>query len=137
MVVRNRSVGIATGYGLDGPRIESRRGRDFSQPSRTTLGPTQPPIKWVTRLFSWSKGAGAWLSPPIVTSAEVKERVELYLYFPSGAFVACSSVKTLSFTFYLHRRRVFTWLLENIIPTAESLWCEKSTPIHVAALSKG
>ena len=35
------------GYGLDGPGIESRRRRDFSQPFRPALGPTQPPIQWV------------------------------------------------------------------------------------------
>ena len=29
------SVGIATRYGLDGPGIESRLGRDFSRPSRS------------------------------------------------------------------------------------------------------
>ena len=28
------SIGIATGYGLDGPGIESRWGRDFPHPSR-------------------------------------------------------------------------------------------------------
>ena len=39
------SVGIATRYGLDGPGIESRWGRDFLHPSRPALGPTQPPIQ--------------------------------------------------------------------------------------------
>jgi hypothetical protein len=39
------SVGIATGYGLDGSRIESRWGRSFSHTSRTALGPTQPPVQ--------------------------------------------------------------------------------------------
>jgi len=34
------SVGIATGYGLAGPVIESRWGRDFSQLSRSVLGRT-------------------------------------------------------------------------------------------------
>jgi hypothetical protein len=39
------SVVIATGYGLDGPGIESRWGRDFSHTSRPALGPTQPPVQ--------------------------------------------------------------------------------------------
>ena len=34
------SVGIATGYWLDGPGIESRWGRDFPHLSRPALGPT-------------------------------------------------------------------------------------------------
>jgi hypothetical protein len=38
------SAGIATGYGLDGPGIESRWRRDFPHLSRPALGPTQPPV---------------------------------------------------------------------------------------------
>jgi hypothetical protein len=41
------SVGIGTDYGLDGPGIESRWGRDFSHTSRPALGSTQPPVQWV------------------------------------------------------------------------------------------
>jgi hypothetical protein len=44
------SVGIATGYGLDGPGIESRWGRDFSHTSRPVLRPTKPPVQWVPAL---------------------------------------------------------------------------------------
>jgi hypothetical protein len=44
------SVGIATGYGLDGPRIDSRWGRDFPHLSRSALGPKQPPVQWAPGL---------------------------------------------------------------------------------------
>ena len=40
-------VGIATAYGLDGPGIESRWGRDIPHMSRPALRPTQPPVQWV------------------------------------------------------------------------------------------
>ena len=58
---RDSSVGIATGYGLDGPGIESWWGRDFPH-----LGPTQP-LYNVYGLFPGGKerpGRDADPSPP-------------------------------------------------------------------------
>jgi len=49
-VGRGSSVGIATGYGLDGPGIESRCGRDFPHLYRPALWPTQLPVQWVPGL---------------------------------------------------------------------------------------
>ena len=73
-------VGIAPGYGLDGPGIQSQWGRDLTQPSRPALGPTQSPVQWVP-----VKRPGRGVDHPPASSAEVKERVELHLYSPSGS----------------------------------------------------
>ena len=43
-VGRDISVGTATCYGLDGPRIELRRERNFPHLSKPALGPAQPPF---------------------------------------------------------------------------------------------
>jgi hypothetical protein len=53
------SVGIATGYALDGPEVESRWVRDFPHLSTPAMGPTQPPVHWVPSLTRGYKAAGA------------------------------------------------------------------------------
>ena len=66
VVGRDSSVGIATGYGLDGPGIESRWGRDITHLSRPALGPTSPPVHGY-RAFPGGKerlGRDAVSSPP-------------------------------------------------------------------------
>jgi hypothetical protein len=73
-VGRDSSVGIAAGYGMDGLGIEPQWGGDFPYLSRPTLGPTQPPVKWVPRLSRGKvrPGRAADYSPPS-TAAVVEE----------------------------------------------------------------
>jgi hypothetical protein len=83
-VGRDSSIGTATRYGLHGLGIESWWSRDFPHPSRPALWPTQPPVQWILSLFPGGKMAGTWRQSPTSPSAEVKERLELQLYYPSG-----------------------------------------------------
>jgi hypothetical protein len=54
------SVGISTGYRLDGPGIEFRRGRDFAHTSR----PSPPSLLYNGyRVFPGGKATGAWCWP--------------------------------------------------------------------------
>ena len=48
-------VGVATRYGLDGPGLEPRWGRDFPEPMET--GPEVQPasVQWVSGLFARGK----------------------------------------------------------------------------------
>jgi hypothetical protein len=78
------SVGIATGYGLDGPGIESRWGVRFSAAVQT--GPGSHPA-------SYTMGTGSFLGvesgrsvtlTPHPFKCRGHETVELYLYSPYG-----------------------------------------------------
>jgi hypothetical protein len=83
---RDSLVGIATRYELGGPWIESRWESDIFL-ARSDR-PLYPPGLLCNGylVFPGGKSAGAWRwTPPSPTSsAEVKERVEIYLYYPSG-----------------------------------------------------
>ena len=80
---RDGSVCIATRYGFDGPGIDSRWETKFSAPVQT--GPGELPSLMYNgyRVFPWVKRLGRGADPPPPTlSAEVLNRVELYLYPP-------------------------------------------------------
>ena len=79
------SVGIASGYGWTVRGSNPGGQRDFLHPLRPAVGPTQPPIQWVQGLSpGWKSDRGRGIDHPPPSSAEVKKRVEVYLYSPSG-----------------------------------------------------
>jgi hypothetical protein len=77
-VGHDSSVVIATRYGLDGPGIESRWGGEIFRTRPDRLW--DPPSLMYNgyRVFPGGKVAGGGVDHPTQSSAEVKERVELY-----------------------------------------------------------
>jgi hypothetical protein len=59
-------------------------GARFSAPVQTGPGAYPASYKWVPGLFPGVKRPGRGVDHPPLSSARVKERVELYLYSPSG-----------------------------------------------------
>jgi hypothetical protein len=84
-VGRYSSVRVATGYGLDGPGIESRWGARFSAPVQTGSGTHSASYTLGTGSFLGVKQTGCGVDQATPSSAEVKEKVELYLYSPAGS----------------------------------------------------
>jgi hypothetical protein len=77
---RDGSVGIATRYGLEGPGIESRWGRDFPYLSRRAPMPTQPPVQWVPGLSLGKGGRGVVLTTHLHLACRgSRTRVQLYI----------------------------------------------------------
>ena len=80
---RGSSVDIAIRYGLDGPGIDSRWGARFSAPVQTGSGAHPVSYTMGTVSFPGVKRPGRGVDhPPHL--AEVKERVDLFLYSTSG-----------------------------------------------------
>jgi hypothetical protein len=98
-------AGIATGYCLDVPGIESRWGRNFPHLSRPALGPTNPPVQWVQVLSPGQKsGRGMTLTPhPLLVAWSRKGRAIPLL--PLGAVRLLQSLRActrvhFTFTYY-------------------------------------
>jgi hypothetical protein len=73
--------GLVTGWTVRGSNTGG--GEIFRTRPDQPWGPPSPLYNGY-RVFPGGKAAGAWRWPPTPVSAEVKVRVELYLYSPSG-----------------------------------------------------
>ena len=99
------SVGIATGYGLDGPGIESRWGRDFPHLSRPALGARPASCTLGTGSFPGVKsGRGVKLAPnsllvPWLWKGKAIPLLPLWDVRPVQSLSACTRV-TFTFTFF-------------------------------------
>ena len=80
-VDRDSSSVLATRYGLDGPGIGSRWGRDFST---RPWGPPSLLYNGYRVSFLEVKRPGRRVAQPSSFNTKVKERVELYFYSLSG-----------------------------------------------------
>ena len=96
-------VGVATGYGLDGPGIESRWGRDFPHLSKPALGP--PSLLYSgCRVFSGGKeqpGRDAVPSPLLVPWSRKSRAIPLFPLLAVQPVQSLSACTRVYFNFYL------------------------------------
>ena len=78
------SVGIAARYGLDGPEIQSWKGEIFRTRLDWPWGPSSLLYNGYLVSFPGVKGPNHSVKNLPPSSAEVKESVELFLYYLSG-----------------------------------------------------
>ena len=122
------SVGIATGYGLDGPRIESRwGGRDFPHLSRPALGSTQPPVPCYRAFPGGKERPGRDVDPsPLLVQCSRKSRaitlLPLWAVRPVQSFSACTRMHfTFTFTKQI-KLKTMNWA-KNV---ARTMWLKYS-----------
>jgi hypothetical protein len=113
---RGSPVGIATGYGLDDPRDRILVGSEISR--------TSPDRPWGRpsllyngyRVFPGGKEwLGRGIDHPLPYSAEVKERVKVYLYSPSGpSWLLLGWTLTIYSSFLCTRKFRLSWKVYGI-----------------------
>jgi len=117
---------LRAGRSGDRIKLEAR----FSAPVHTSPGVHTSLLYNGYRIFPGIKRLGRGVEHPPASSAEVKERVELYLYSPSGRFLACSRVN-FTFTFYALHYLTLQLNYENTFRDCmESRTIERSRPIR-------
>ena len=96
IAIEEARVCLATRYRLDGPGVVSRWGVRFSASVQTGPGGAHPVHSTMgTGSFPGVMRPGRGVDHPPQFSAEVNERVELYLYTPSGSswpVIRCTSL---------------------------------------------
>jgi len=112
---RDSSVCIVTCYGMmDGPGIESLWEARFSAPVQTGPGAHPATYTMGTGSLLGVKWPGRGVDHPPPSSAEVKERVELYIYSTLWVFV-CSVCSGVNFIFTRltlpHTHNQLKWLV--------------------------
>ena len=98
-VGRDSSVGIATCYVLNGPGTNPCGDEIFRTHPDRRWGPPSLLYNWYRVSFPGAKWPERGVDHSPLSCAEVKERVELYLYPPLWAIMACSGV---NFTLFLN-----------------------------------
>jgi hypothetical protein len=118
---RDISVSIATRYGLAGPGIESRWGARFSAPVQTDPGAHPASCTMGTGSYPGAERPRSGFDHQPPSSAEVKERVELYFsspFWPSwpvlGWTLSLSLPLPLTLPLPLHTSSL-AWISHNVI----------------------
>ena len=110
---RDSSVGITTGYWLDGPGIESRWGRAFPHLSRPALGTTSLLYNGYRVIPGVKSGRGVTLTPhsllmPWSRKSRAIPLLPLWAVQPVQSLSACTRVHFTSyFFFFLNIWRIF------------------------------